>query len=178
LNDSLRIEETALIKGKGTFNDSLVTTKGFRNESISTFKGDVTFYAEPKASDRTYTYRMIEVMEGWITHDQGDTDTLSLGTLPANAIVLNVNIWTYEAFNSDGTDEVCVGILGTSIEEYATDVDVSNTGVETWAPGTYAKIVDGTSRAVKVVYHTSDKTNLTTGECHVLLEWCRATANP
>ena len=103
---------------------------------------------------------------------------MSLGSVPANCMVTNVNIWTQEAFNSDGTDQVAVGIVGSSMEEYAELVDVSDTGVETWTPGTLAKIVDGTARDIKVLYATSDATNLTTGECHVLVEYVQCTVNP
>jgi len=115
-------------------------------------------------------------MEGWVTHDAA-TDTITIGILPANAIVTNINIWTFEAFDADGTDEVCVGYSGTA-EAYAVDVDVSDTGVETWTAGTTAKTVDATSRTVQVYYHTSDATNLANGECHVIVEWYQATVNP
>lgn len=130
-------------------------------------------------SDTVYSYQGVvqRAMESWVTHDAA-TDTVTLGVLPANAIVTNVNLWTSEAFNSDGTDQVSVGVLGSSIEEYATNVDVSSDGVETWTAGTYAKKVDGSSRTVVAVYKTSDATNLTQGKCHILVEWYQGTAVP
>jgi cytoskeletal protein CcmA (bactofilin family) len=42
VNDSIRVEKTALIKGKVTTNDSLANVKGIRTEGISLLKGTVT----------------------------------------------------------------------------------------------------------------------------------------
>lgn len=123
-----------------------------------------------------YNKRVMFAYEGWITHDAA-TDTITIGVLPTNSIVMGVNIWTQEAFNSDGTDEVCVGFSGTA-EAYGVDVDVSDTGVESVTLGASAKVVDATSRIVQAYYHTSDATNLTTGEAHILVEWTQATVNP
>lgn len=120
--------------------------------------------------------RVTYALEGWITHDAA-SDTLTLGVLPANAIVTDVFIWTQEAFNSDGTDEVCVGYTGT-VEAYGVDVDVASTGVESVTLGTTSRTVDATTRTVQAYYHTSDATNLTTGEAHVMIVWIQATVNP
>ena len=120
--------------------------------------------------------RFENVYEAWITHDAA-TDTITFGVLPANAFVTDVYIWTQEAFNSDGTDEVCVG-YDAALEAYAVDVDVATTGVETVTLGATARTVDATSRTLKAYYHTSNATNLTTGEAHVVVKWIQATINP
>lgn len=116
-----------------------------------------------------------EYPEGWCTHEAA-TDTVTLGTLPANAIVLDVYVWVQEAFNSDAADNLIIGYTADD-NAYATTVDVSTTGVKAVTLGTTSRTVDATSRTV-VAYYDDAGSDATTGEVHVVVEWMQATVNP
>ena len=121
------------------------------------------------------TIETLNVYEGWCTHEAA-TDTITLGALPADAMVTEVYVWVQEAFDSDGDDFLYVGYDGDS-DAYGTELDVSSTGVKAMTLGATSKTVDGTGRTLKVYYNDggSDAAN---GEVHVAVKWFRATTNP
>lgn len=81
-----------------------------------------------------------------------DTTAKALFTIPAGAYIVEwiVNVTTL--FNSDGTDQVDIGISGTQ-EKFAADIDVSTTGLKT--TGVVAAQVgalQATAQAVTAIY--------------------------
>ncbi|KKL54454.1 hypothetical protein LCGC14_2265230, partial [marine sediment metagenome] len=139
--------------------DSLIGTTGMRTG------GTITASGGP----------VVNTFEGWCTHEAA-TDTITLGTLPANAIVIGLFVWVQEAFNSDGNDFLEVG-FDANPDAYGTSLDVSGTGVKAMTLGSTSKTVDATSRVVKVFYDDQG-TDASAGEVHVVIEWIQATINP
>jgi hypothetical protein len=73
-------------------------------------------------------YGLLRVKRGTLAHT--DTTAKDLFTLPAGAIIVEwiPNVTTL--FNSDGTDQVDIGVSGT-LEKFAANLDVSTTGIKT-----------------------------------------------
>lgn len=84
---------------------------------------------------------------GWAA-DNAQNPTL--GVLPADTYVTGVRIHVTEAFNSDGTDLLSVG-YDADADAFATDTDVSTTGVKTVTLGALAGY-NGTARTVEAYY--------------------------
>ena len=120
-----------------------------------------------------YNQRSQFVMEGWCTHS---AKTVTIGILPADAIVVDVLVWVQEGFNSDGADLLEVG-YDADHDAYAASVDVSSTGVKSVTLGATAKTVDATSRTVKV-YYDDQGSDATAGKAHVTVVWSKAAASP
>lgn len=95
----------------------------------------------------------VQYMSAWVLDDD---QTVTLGTLPAYHTVLGVqSVHVTEAFNSDGTDTLQVGIQGVSADAYLKAIDVSSTGTKlvpltgskTWDAG---NIADGNMTSTTV----------------------------
>lgn len=74
----------------------------------------------------------IRVLAGWLSDD---AQTVTLGTMPAQSIVVSAGVTVYEAFNSSGTDLVSIGHSGDNTA-FASAIDVSTVGNKTVAVGT------------------------------------------
>lgn len=82
----------------------------------------------------------------------GDTTAKSLFTIPAGAIIVDWILNVTTAFNSDGTDQVDIGISGTA-EKFAADVDVGSTGLKsTGVVAAQIGAVQATAQAVQGIY--------------------------
>lgn len=108
-----------------------------------------------------------QVLSGWVFFG---TQNPTLGTLPRNAVVLNVRCYVRTAFNSDGTDEITVG-HDAAADAYATAIDVSTTGVKTPTLGATALIPEESAAITVEAYYTNGGTEPTTGEAFIVVEY-------
>lgn len=97
-----------------------------------------------------------------------DTQTPTIGTLPAYAYVLNAYITVVTAFDSSGTDLLRVGYSGTT-NAFATDTDVSTTGSKTVTLGANVGY-QATTRDVLCTY-AAGGTAPTVGKASVVIEY-------
>jgi hypothetical protein len=116
---------------------------------------------------------IVRTAECWVYYD---VQNPALVSLPANAKVLSVEMWVYEAFNSDGADAITIG-YDADDDAYGTSVDVSGTGVKTVTLGATAKTVDATARAVEC-YYTNGGTEPSAGFAHISITWIQSTGRP
>ena len=115
----------------------------------------------------------ISVLEGWVLDDAQNP---TLGALPTNAVVINVDVWVHDAFDSDGTDLLTVGYDG-AVDAYVTALDVSAPGVMTPGMGTSVGIVDATPRSVEA-YYVNGGSEPTVGKAHIIVQYIIAIAEP
>jgi hypothetical protein len=100
-----------------------------------------------------------------------DEQTVILGKLPEFTLITAVRIFVTEAFNSDGTDVIRVGIPGGETW-YAGNTDVSTTGRKTPASGIAGDYTSVTPRTVQAQYLAGGSAP-TTGKALVTLEFVR-----
>lgn len=103
-------------------------------------------------------------LQAWVSDD---AQTVTLGIIPAQSNILGVQVDVYEAFNSDGTDLLDVGIDG------ATWLFSSGTVVSATTPVVAANLNTGyndTSRIVKA-YYVNGGSEPTTGKALVTIEY-------
>ena len=119
------------------------------------------------------------VLEGWMADDAQNP---SLGTLPANAFVIAVDLWVEEAFDDTGTDLLTVG-YDAVVDAYVTSITVAGAGVREHitevhaAAGALIGTVDATSRAVEA-YYTGQNANAAAGKAYIVIHYIVATAEP
>ena len=115
-------------------------------------------------------------LEGWVCALPLAVQNPTLGTLPINAVVTNVDVWCEEGFDSDGTDLLTVGYDADN-DAYVTALDVSAPGVLAPAMGTSVGKVDAVSRSVEA-YYVNGGSEPTVGKAHVIVQYIIATAEP
>jgi len=88
----------------------------------------------------------------WATLAYTDTVAKSLFTIPDGAVICEWVLSVTTLFNSDGTDQVSIGVSGTQAK-FASAVDVSTTGLKTsGVVSTQVGIVQSGAQAVTAVY--------------------------
>ena len=116
-------------------------------------------------------------MEGWVADNKKIT---TLQELPADHIIIGIDVWVQEAFNSDGDDFLTVGIQGGADDDaYMDDLDVSGTGVKDTAVACaaaddYGKVIAASGRVLQLIYKDGG-TDATTGRAHVTVRYAKAT---
>jgi hypothetical protein len=110
-----------------------------------------------------------QYFSGWVMKT---ATTLTLGTLPDGAIPVRIYLQVTTAFNSDGTDQISIGIEGDP-DFFGTATDVSTTGAKTVGAGAGLFLRVG---ATVNAYYVAGGSAATTGKAQVVLEWIRGSA--
>lgn len=140
---TLVIEKTLQVNSTSTFTGAITATGGvvgaLTGNSTGTHTGDVT-----GASGMTY------ILSNTLAYT--DTTAKAMFTIPDGAVIVDwiVNVTTL--FDSDGTDQVDIGVSGTQ-EKFAADIDVSTAGLKT--SGIVAAEIGGVqsgAQAVTAIY--------------------------
>ena len=99
-----------------------------------------------------------------------DTAAVSIGTLPANAQIVDINIDTTTAFNATTTNTVTVGKTGT-VAAYVATTSVTSTGRASVATtGVYSAWADtGSAELDAIVTFSQTGTAATTGAARVTI---------
>ena len=111
-------------------------------------------------------------LQAWVTSSNA---TVPMGILPINSYVVRVQLHATQAFNSDGTDNISVGITGTT-NKFATATDVSTTGVKTVTLG--SGVGFQTSAQAVNAYYVNGGSAPTTGKAIVIIEYFIAPPSP
>jgi len=121
------------------------------------------------------------VLEGWALDDALNP---SLGTLPANAFVYQVDIWVEEVFNFGNVDDsMTVGYDGVTDAYVTTGLDLHTAVIREQVNEAHARAgatlgtVDSTARAVEI-YVTGTGAAPGTGKVYVALHYIVATSEP
>ena len=109
----------------------------------------------------------VEFAQGWVLTTATNP---TLGAIPAYARVVSVYLEVTQAFNSDGTDNISVGYTG-SPAAYATNTDVSTTGIKTVILGTGVGF-SATARTLTATY-TAGGSAPTTGKALIIVGFQR-----
>jgi hypothetical protein len=111
------------------------------------------------------------VLSGWVYGTTGAQQlTPTLGTLPRHAVPLRVTLYVQTAFDGSGTDNIKLGYSGTT-NAYATDTDVSTTGVKAPTAGANLLIPEPTADRAVVATYTAGGGAPTVGKAFVTLEY-------
>ena len=116
------------------------------------------------------------VMEGWVADNKKIT---TLQELPADHIIIGIDVWVQQAFNGSGTDLLTVGISGGDTDAYMDDLDVSATGVkdtsaECAAAVDYGKVIAASGRDLQLIY-VDQNSDADEGRAHVTVRYMKAT---
>lgn len=127
------------------------------------------------------------VASAWLTFSDGDAKALVV-TVPRNTVVDGVQLWVYEAFNSDGTNLITVGAESTfgplaDADFFIVAEDVSTTGLKVLMAGVGYGIpwYPATTGVVLEVYAYYDKgagSTPTTGAALITVNYHRAPNEP
>lgn len=107
----------------------------------------------------------VQTISAWITKDR---QTIYPGNFRVPRKILRIHVEVYEAFNSDGTDLLDIGYVG-SASAYANDVVVSSTGIASVTLGA-GVIFDPTNRELVLTY-SNGGTEPTLGKALVIIEF-------
>lgn len=114
----------------------------------------------------------VQSLSAWITKDR---QTVSLGSFRTPRDVLRVRVWREQAFNSDGSDLLDIGYVG-SEDAYAANVDLAGTGLATVTLGSGVGF-DDTSRELQATY-TAGGSAPTTGKALIIIEFIPSPPSP
>jgi hypothetical protein len=110
----------------------------------------------------------IESISNWVADDQQNP---VIGTVPAGAVITNARLIVTQAFNSDGTDLISIGV-DTAETIIAATNDVSTTGTKTLVFGVAVGRYESVDRIVEA-YYTNGGSEPTTGRALVTVEFYR-----
>jgi len=148
-----------LLTGTNPSVDRIVTLPTADYYGLDHYHRNTSGYNRPKMT-----------MHGWLSDS---TQTVTLGAFTTDCYVTNVHIQVTELFNSNGTDNISVGVTGDH-EYFATNTDVSSTGIKTVTLGTGAD--HEASPTAVVAYYANGGTEPTTGKALVILEYVKVSA--
>lgn len=107
----------------------------------------------------------VQTISAWITKDR---QTIYPANFRVPRKILRIHVEVYEAFNSDGTDLLDIGYVG-SANAYANDVDVGSLGAASVTLGSGIGF-DATNRELVLTY-SNGGTEPTTGKVLVTIEF-------
>jgi len=122
--------------------------------------------------------RVPYAFSSWITSaDHGDS--VKLGILPANCLVMEVKLWVEENFNAIGDDIIKVGHSGNK-DAYIIETDVSAKGIKTNGNVADGVRIGKTENVVRQIYayYTVTESIPTTGKALVTIIWTQVDAEP
>lgn len=109
-----------------------------------------------------------QTIQTWVTHE---TQSATLGLVPSNVVFIGARIEVTEAWNSDGTDTISVG-LAAAHTYFVNAVDVTTIGTKT---ATMNALFSGSgfeaSATTVVAYYENGGTEPTTGRAIVTIEY-------
>ena len=116
---------------------------------------------------------LIQVAQAWLVLA---TPTQAIVTMPADALVLSVDVWVQEAFNAGTTNLLTIGFTADP-DYYMDDLDVTAVGVKTPIATAIIKTIDATERAM-VAYYTETGGAATTGKALITITYVETTGIP
>jgi len=115
----------------------------------------------------------VQVLTAWL--ELADP-TQAIGTIPADALVLSVDVWVQEAFNAGTTNLLTIGFTADP-DYYMDDLDVTAVGVKTPIATAIIKTIDATERAM-VAYYSQTGGAATTGAALITITYIETTGIP
>lgn len=116
-----------------------------------------------------------QTVQAWVTHE---TQTATLGLVPSNVVFIGARIEVTEAWNSDGADEISIGV-DAAHTYFVNAVDVATTGTKT---ATLNALFSGSgfeaSATTVVAYYVNGGSEPSTGRAIVTIEYIQVDDEP
>ena len=121
----------------------------------------------------------IRAIYGFSSWVQASDDSVKLGVLPADALILEVKLWVKEGFNATGDDYIKVGHSDNQ-DAYIVETDVSTTGIKTNGNAADGSRIGKSGDNVRVVwaYYTATGSIPTTGKALITIIWTKVDVSP
>lgn len=182
------VDETCV--GGGTIDNMTIVTPTATSIAIATgtwklgsnlrLSGNASFAGPSGGPMDQGIDRGVRSVSGWLADNN---TSMTLGRIPAGSVTTNVWVWVTEAFNSDGTDIINVGIPGNEYV-YAYNFDVAATtkfhvpllGTITGSGAVRANMGFRPNAEEVVAFYNAGGSAPTTGKALVILEYIPAPA--